>query len=268
MEQNPSDRSLQEAARWHARLHAPDCSAQDREAFERWREANPSHAVAYARAEQTSQAADELLLADPRLRALLNEALAAPHGSTSAPSNLRRWKIPAALVATFLLCAFLALHFVDDGLRAGEPTHSFATTSTPQTILLPDGSTARLDVGTRLTVRMTPQRRFITLESGRAMFEVAHDAARPFAVTAATSRTTALGTKFQVQMDGQHVLVTLTEGSVAVDNEDSTRVWQERLRPGEQLAINVASSARDKKLVDASVVTSWTRADFCSETHA
>jgi transmembrane sensor len=106
---------------------------------------------------------------------------------------------------------------------------------------------------------MTPRRRQITLESGRAMFDVAHDRNRPFSVAAATSRTTALGTRFQVQLQDESVVVTLAQGSVAVDNEGSTQVWQEQLHPGEQLEIDVASADRAKHAVDPSVVMSWTR---------
>jgi len=106
---------------------------------------------------------------------------------------------------------------------------------------------------------MTPSRRQITLETGRAMFDVAHDRNRPFSVAAATSRTTALGTQFQVELDPTHVVVTLAEGSVAIDNEGSTQVWQEQLQPGEQLRIDVSSASREKHDVDTSVVTSWAR---------
>jgi transmembrane sensor len=281
MDPIPTDRTLAEAARWHARLHAPDCSAEERAQFEAWRAAESSHNTAYARAKQAASAVTQLLYTDPRLQALLDDALLSRAAPTTTPtaaaetstsntavpsrkpaacinSPVRRWAIPASLVASLALCVF-SLRFVGDGTRAADPTRTYATSSAQRTVVLADGSTAQLDVGTRLSVRMTPQRRFITLESGRAVFDVAHDASRPFSVTAATSRTTALGTKFQVQLQERQVVVTLEEGSVAVDNEDSTQVWQEQLRPGEQLKIDVASANRDKLRVDPSVTTSWTR---------
>jgi transmembrane sensor len=129
----------------------------------------------------------------------------------------------------------------------------------PRTVKLEDGSTVQMDVNTTVRVSMTAQRREVTLEAGRAMFDVAHDRSRPFSVAAATSRTIALGTQFQVELDRAKVVVTLAEGSVAIDNEGPAQIWQERLQPGEQLRIDVASAARDKVVVDASAVTSWTR---------
>ena len=38
---------LQRAADWQARLKAPDCSAADRDAFERWCAADPAHIDAW-----------------------------------------------------------------------------------------------------------------------------------------------------------------------------------------------------------------------------
>jgi transmembrane sensor len=257
MELTSTDRTLQKAAFWHARMSAPDISVEERAAFEEWLAADPSHATAYEQAQRTTATIDRLLLSDPRMQALLGDAMSiksAPYSRSAA----RRWSIPFALAASIALCVF-SLRFVADGTRASDPASVFETADMRRTVQLQDGSIAQLDVGTRIRVRMTPQRRLIALESGRAMFDVAHDASRPFAVTAATSRTTALGTKFQVQMHESEVVVTLAEGSVAVDNEDSTQVWQERLRPGEQLKIDVGTASREKDLVDPSFVTSWTR---------
>jgi transmembrane sensor len=263
MEHTPTDRTLQEAARWHARMSASDISDEERFAFDHWLAADPSHAAAYEQANRTTAAIDQLLLNDSRLQALLDDAVlaAAVPAERSAPysrTTARRLSIPFALAASIALCVF-SLQFVADGTRPSDPTRIFETVDARRSVQLQDGSVAQLDVGTRIRVRMTPQRRLISLESGRAMFDVAHDASRPFAVTAATSRTTALGTKFQVQLRDDQVVVTLAEGSVAVDNEDSTQVWQEHLRPGEQLKIDVQTANRDKDRVDPSVATSWTR---------
>jgi len=123
---------------------------------------------------------------------------------------------------------------------------------------LADGSTAELDVGTSIKVRMGGSRREIVLIAGRAMFDVAHDAARPFTVVAGGSRTTALGTRFQVQSERSRVIVTLAEGSVAVEDEGRSR-WRERLHPGEQLQFDPATAAVEKHTVDVQLTTSWLR---------
>jgi transmembrane sensor len=256
------DRILNEAARWFARLQAADCSLQERAAFRKWKEADERHALAYEQACQAAAGIDQLMALDPRMQALLDEALIpAVSPGVAEPvrgiARVRRWSIPAALAASLAL-AFISLRFMGDGTRAPDGVVLQAEAA-PRTVKLEDGSTVQMDVNTKLRVRMTAERRQVTLEAGRAMFDVAHDRSRPFSVAAATSRTIALGTQFQVELDRSEVVVTLAEGSVAIDNEGPTQAWQEQLHPGEQLRIDVASAARDKLVVDPSVVTSWTR---------
>jgi transmembrane sensor len=255
-------RTLDEAARWYARLQAADCSLQERAAFRKWKEADERHALAYEQACQAAAGIDQLMALDPRMQALLDEALipAVAPGVVEPVSHIarvRRWAIPAALAASVAL-AFVSLLLVGQATRAPDGVVLQAEAA-PRTFKLEDGSTVQMDVNTKVRVWMTAQQREVTLEAGRAMFEVAHDRSRPFSVTAATSRTTALGTQFQVELDRSEVVVTLAEGSVAIHNEGPAQIWQEQLHPGEQLRIDVASAARDKQVVDASVVTSWTR---------
>ena len=255
-------RTLDEAARWFARLQAADCSSQERAAFRKWKEADERHALAYEQACQAAAGIDQLMALDPRMQALLDEALIpAVSPEVAKPvrciGRVRRWSIPAALAASLAL-AFVSLRFVGNGTPAADGVVLQAE-ATPRTVKLDDGSIVQMDVNSKVRVSMTAQRREVTLEAGRAMFDVAHDRSRPFSVTAATSRTIALGTRFQVELGRSEVVVTLAEGSVAIDNEAPTQIWQERLHPGEQLRIDVASAARDKLVVDPSVVTSWTR---------
>jgi len=281
--QNLEHRTLKEAADWFARLRARDCSAADRAAFEQWRDADPSHAAAYARAHRVNAAVGELLARDPRVQAMLDEALLEPnigadveepdvvcHGvvchldQAAAPSSVtvsvarvrRRWKVPAALAASVLVAVGVA--GIHRAQMAAEPV-VYETANMGRTIRLEDGSQVQLDVGTRLAVRFTPASREITLDGGRALFDVAHDATRPFSVAASTFKTTALGTRFQVELRDRSVLVTLAEGSVAIDNESPANTWHERLRPGEQLAMNTTSAARNKHEIDPSIATSWSR---------
>jgi transmembrane sensor len=256
------DRILDEAARWFARLQAADCSLQERAAFRTWLQADERHALAYEQACQAAAGIDQLMAFDPRMQALLDEALL-PTGSPDVArsvepgTRVHRWSIPAALAASLALI-FVSLWFIGHATRVPDGVVLQAEAA-PRTVKLEDGSSVQMDVNTKLRVRMSAQRREVTLDAGRAVFDVAHDRSRPFSVAAATSRTIALGTQFQVELDRSEVVVTLAEGSVAIDNEAATQIWQERLSPGEQLRIDVASAARNKLIVDPSVVTSWAR---------
>lgn len=265
------ERTLQEAARRYARLQADDCTQVDQDATQAWQAQDPEHRRAYELADRVASgisalAVDERL--NRKLRALADEAFAAyaatpaghvPASNTPSP---RRWNIAAGLAASIAVIVLAAWQIWP--LLVSEPAQTVAYETTAherRVATLPDGSTVQLDVDTRIAIRMSSERRQIELLSGRALFDVAHDAGRPFSVTAAGSRTTALGTRFQVQRDGAKVVVTLTEGSVAVDREErasASAAWHERLSPGEQLSIDAATNQRLRQFVDVHVTTSWT----------
>lgn len=264
-----NERTLQEAAGWHARLHSADCTEEDRLAFEQWRRGDVAHARAYEMAERTSSQLDSLVL-DPRLQALalLARKEAAAENTTLGQGirqgtrwggRRKRWTIPAALAASVAV-AMLVFRFLPDALDDGSATVAYESPKDKtRSVTLSDGSTVQLDIGTRMTVQMSPERRRVTLLAGRAMFEVAHDRSRPFSVAAADSRTTALGTRFQVELDPAQVVVTLAQGSVAIDDESVAHEWHEQLKPGEQLSVDMKTAMLTKTTVDPSVVTSWTR---------
>lgn len=248
------DRPLQEAARWHARLQAGDCTAQERTAFELWRNEHPAHARAYEQAEQVNANIDRLMMADPRMQAIAVQAFKA----TTEKRSTRRWMVPAALAAGLAL-AVVAIQFSTRLTSPQVAAVAYHTATQRRTVALEDGSHVEMDVATRIEVRMSAARREIELLEGRALFDVAHDAGRPFAVTAAGARTTALGTRFQVQSEHGRVLVTLAEGSVAVDDVTDAAGWREKLVPGEQLSIDAQQRAAAKHTVDLQYATSWSR---------
>src|SRR3546814_10885657 len=95
---------------------------------------------------------------------------------------------------------------------------------------LPDGTRIILNTQTAVAVRYSRQRREIALQHGEAMFEVAHDAARPFVVATGDGSVTALGTRFQVRNEGAGAIVTLLEGSVEVRSEEHTSELQSLMR--------------------------------------
>ena len=171
----------------------------------------------------------------------------------------RRWLVPAALAASIvvaLVCVQLSGYFA----TAARPLTYASSDQTRRDVTLADGSLVHLDVDSEISVSFSPAHRDITLVNGRALFEVSHDASRPFVVSAGKSYTTALGTHFQVQRQSQHVLVTLTEGSVAVTGDWAQSSWSEKLSPGEQISLSADDGrVHEKRAVDTQAVTSWSR---------
>ncbi len=254
----PAERAAREAAHWYARLGAPDCTAEDRAAFERWR-LEPAHAAAFAEAERVAEAVRRLAMTDAKVRGWAAAALAdTSRMQATEPSTRRRW-VAAALAASIAAAAgFWALP-----QRSPAPAAPlvYATAADEQRrIDLEDGTVVHLDVGSRIEILIGAAERRIALPAGRAIFDVAHDARRPFTVRAGRAVVTALGTRFQVEQADERVVVTLTEGSVSVSSDRHGRPQSQRLAPGEQLSLPAELSAPwSKRTVDLRAATSWSQ---------
>jgi len=266
------DRIATEAARWCARLAADDCTDFDRAQFERWRASSRRHADAYAAVETLSARLDHWARIDSRLTSMADDAFAMGAGLEMHPSSqdsdrpavrtlpgrARRWMMPAALAASIGV-ALVGLQLFGYLTSSAPPATYASSPEMRRDVALADGSIVHLDVESEINVSFSRGQRQIVLVDGRALFEVAHDATRPFVVSAGESRTTALGTHFQVQREGQQVLVTLAEGSIAVTSDAEKSRWRETLVPGEQISVTTDGQAHVKRAVDAQVATSWSR---------
>lgn len=94
-------------------------------------------------------------------------------------------------------------------------------------VLLADGSTVTLNTDTEVRVRFLPKRREIALLRGEAQFAVAHDANRPFEVSAGGRIVRAVGTAFDVRLSvDRGVQVIVTEGRVAVEDSSAGRTGE------------------------------------------
>ena len=83
-------------------------------------------------------------------------------------------------------------------------------------VALQDGSKVTLNTASTVEVAFTAHERRVRLVRGEALFEVAHDASKPFLVDAGAARFRALGTAFNVRVRPDVVELTVTQGVVAV----------------------------------------------------
>jgi transmembrane sensor len=196
--------SLEDTASACVAKLANGADAAEQREIEAWIDADPHHAVAFARMQVAWEAAE-------RLRANPPAVDGAPAAEVRAPSSSRRGVL-GALAAACAVGGVLTgawLHARDLKLyRTGVGER--------RTVKLDDGSTVELNTASTIEVAMHRQRRDVRLVQGEAQFEVAHDAARPFWVTAGQARFRAVGTAFNVRIRNQVVELTVTQGVVAV----------------------------------------------------
>ena len=81
---------------------------------------------------------------------------------------------------------------------------------------LADNSVLHLDTDSAVTVRFSGTERLVTLTSGQAAFEVAHEATRKFRVLGGSAEVIAIGTQFDVRLKEDSTEVTVLEGRVDV----------------------------------------------------
>jgi transmembrane sensor len=85
-----------------------------------------------------------------------------------------------------------------------------------RTVRLSDNTVLHLNTDTAVAIRYSRAERQVTLRSGEAEFEVAHDPNRTFRVFAGSAEVVDIGTTFNVRMNQDSTLVTVVEGQVSV----------------------------------------------------
>ena len=137
----------------------------------------------------------------------------------------RRMGFRVAAAITIVLGATLIWRATgDDGVEPGLTAQTFSTSiGQTDTVALADGSRVILAPATRLTVvaGYNDKERAVEL-SGEALFDVKHDASKPFSVRAGGALIQDLGTTFSVRSDaGRDVRVVVTAGSVRLQSASS-----------------------------------------------
>ncbi|WP_460141454.1 FecR family protein [Pseudomonas sp. S2_E01] len=221
------------AAHWCMRLHASDCTEEERQAFAQWRDAHPLHAFEYEAMLEIWVVAEDLPRMDTPLPA------AAPviaRAQRQPPASWRSLAVAAAVCALALpLAAYTGWNL---GWLPNSYEHFEAGNATRQ-VTLGDGTQVELNLGTELTYSNYKDQRRVTLKKGEAFFSVSHDATHPFIVKAAEGRIRVTGTQFNVWMYQDQVRVNLIEGSVLVSSNADL--------PGDGLRLEPSMQARYKQ---------------------
>jgi transmembrane sensor len=212
-----ADPAVEAAAIWAIRLAESALSAEQQALFDAWLDADPRHGELLEEIVGAWRSVDRYASAEP-MTALREQALASARRTMrrGKPSYGRRELVAGLIAATLLLV-------VGGGLAWTRLTPSVYETGVGErrVVALKDGSKISLDADTVVKVRYTGEKRRLWLDRGRAKFDVAKDALRPFSVTAADKMVVATGTAFSVELVNAQVRVFLYQGHVAVLKRDA-----------------------------------------------
>jgi transmembrane sensor len=197
-----------EAAHWLVVLDEPRVSRQDIDAFQAWLAADETHKRAYDAVSATSDKIDAVL---------------GDRTTSDARLAVRRTRVPVRPIAIAALSAAAALAlFVISPLSPlrDEPGAVYATAPEQERLVrLSDGTTIEMAPGARLRASLEGDERRVRFEEGVALFNVAHDASRPFVVTTRFGDIRVLGTSFVVRLGPDGAITTVLSGRVEARRE-------------------------------------------------
>ncbi|SEH14965.1 FecR family protein [Sphingopyxis sp. YR583] len=239
------DSILVQAGEWYALSLSDEVTGADLDALEVWLDADPRHESAFDLTARTARQLGEgslrarlvalsgseaVRVAETSVEgdvsnvvpftgspafessAIANENEAVVQGKPRVfPRPRVRWAAMSALAASLVLA-------VSVGVFERAPIGQPVSTAIAQTrvLTLPDGSRVTLGPDSRIATHIDGEERRVTLMSGEAFFEVAHDRSRPFWVEAGDARIQVVGTKFDVTRSSGRVHVSVLEGVVKV----------------------------------------------------
>lgn len=245
------------AATWHERRAGPGWSVADDLALTAWLEADPVHAQAYDDMGEVGGLVDAAAAGGGLDLELARARSALRSGVTRRRSRLAVGLLAASLIGAAVLVGAGGL--VARMVRAPEALTYAAALGKPTKVVLADGSRVSLDGGAEVRAAIGRRGREITLTRGRAFFDVAHDASRPFDVKGGGHVVRALGTAFEVDLaaPASSLRVSLLSGRVRVRVRDAAGGGRHvELSPGQVLVAD-ATGREQVSTADVAAATSW-----------
>lgn len=262
-----------EAAGWWAAKHALGTRpAREDATFARWLEDSENRAAYEITTGVYGHAA--MHAGEPEILDMRAVALKAG----PVPSRGRDWgRIAAATAAVVLIACGMGWALVD-GASSPATVQEASAAASPAAkryetkigerheVRLDDGSVVSLDTDSLLEVAYNSRERNIRLLRGQALFRVAHNQGWPFVVSAGSRTVTAVGTAFNVRVEGPRVKVVLIEGKVRVASarregpQSLIPGWGEQnLAPGQMLLADQGDEKNVVSTADMQRDVSWTR---------
>jgi transmembrane sensor len=199
------EQAAAEAGAWLARLQRDAPDERDGLEFEAWISAAPAHRAAYEKALSVWHELGD------HAEAVAAELAARARGASRAYPS-RRWVAWGGVAVAAGLGVAVLPALVD-----GPTVETYVTgKGEHRNIRLADGSVVDLNSESRLSVTFTRSARQVALGDGEAIFDVTHDASRPFTVAAGGHVVRVVGTQFDVRNRAGRLSVTVARGKVQV----------------------------------------------------
>jgi transmembrane sensor len=251
-----------QASEWLVCLKSTNPSESEVERWLAWCEEDPQNLAAFEALYRDWNDFEGLRTAPDLIKATESQVLG------SRMNDATRKSIPpfprsafwlATIAAAILIVTVTGYEFWNRTLQAP----ALVTSSNWKPAVLPDGSSVVLSAKAAAEVDFTGPSRDLKLRpEGEIYIKVHHDKARPFIVQAGNVTVTAVGTAFDVRRDGDHVTVTVEEGTIRVlaPGADGPLEWQ--ASAGYQIDYSEREKTAVVASVDAQQVLQWRRGEL------
>lgn len=227
----------------------PDCR-QTEQGFENWLARSPVNARAWELALKTWALLAEV---PPAHEHVWKQAPSRVAVLLTARRPWKRWMVAAAMA----LAASALILLAGPSLLIRWQADHITQTAESRTVTLEDGTVIEMAGGSAIATEISATGRRVTLLSGEAFFDVAHDASRPFEVDAGGVAVAVLGTAFDVQMADDTTTVELARGTVAVSFSMPGLKENFELAPGEMAAVDHRTGGVTRDTIAPEDIAAW-----------
>jgi transmembrane sensor len=257
----------QQAAHWWVVLHNVDASTAEKREFVGWVKSAPERVEACLRVARVHAAVSRADVRWPRTSTedLVNHALAAPDDSVVPlrshvlQKREKERRRPALRWVAGLAASIAAAASLGWWVTLSGPEEFWTKVGEQRSVVLADGSRVTLNTASKIEVRLQADHRVVQLLQGEALFEVAHDAQRPFDVHAGNVVVRAVGTQFDIDRRATRTAVTVVEGRVALIAADSRTGDLPVLSVGDRVVVGSAGPGALEHNVNLTETTAWTQ---------
>jgi transmembrane sensor len=255
----------EQAAQWRVAFDTATPSAAERREFVEWVTRGPERVEACLRIARVHSAVSRADVRWPATSAedLVRDALAAPddsvvplrpHDSRQRETTHRRPTLRwvTALAASVVVAACLGWWFLQ-----ARPEQFQTKLGEQHSFLLADGSRVTLNTASQIEVRLRADHRDVRLLQGEALFEVTHDAQRPFDVYAGPVAVRDVGTRFDIDRRATRTTITVVEGRVALIAADSRTGTLPVLSARDRVSVDSAGPGAVEHDVNLAETTAW-----------
>lgn len=207
------DKMEEAACDWIARMDSGNWSESDSHDLREWLQEDPRHEDVLL---EIATLLDQMSVVSSLKKLLPLSEVSMESEPLERGTRITLFPAASALVATLIIG--VVIYFGVDGQQSQNPVVASYQTGIGEVrqVEINDGSRITLNTDSDLEVQLSDEERRVVLNQGEAMFQVEHDAQRPFVVEAKGYEIKAVGTAFNVDFDGALIEVTVTEGVVEV----------------------------------------------------